>query len=186
MVYILDGSELCFLFVAGSNSNLFLKTFYINRELYFVGIKMCENRWCLILNMMILLLLLLCWYRTNEKSAYQTISRRGRRGSFNNARKMYEDQINQRRVKQFMKGINIIQDEEQLMELSKSCDSSTRKLLQPNLFCLNEPLVLNEQLVSVSPPPPPSFVRSFLTWIFHASFKVSISTIKINLNWKLI
>jgi len=62
---------------------------------------------------------------TNEKSAYQTISRRGRRGSFNNARKMYEDQINQRRVKQFMKGINIIQDEEQLMELSKSCDSST-------------------------------------------------------------
>jgi len=61
----------------------------------------------------------------DSSSAYQTLSRRVRRSSFQNARRMYEDQINQRKVRQFMKKVTVIMDEDKLDELSKLAEPNT-------------------------------------------------------------
>ncbi|CAK8678970.1 unnamed protein product [Clavelina lepadiformis] len=62
--------------------------------------------------------------KETDRGAYQTLARRGRRSSFNNARRMYEDQMNVRRVRQYMQQIDIISDEDKLMEMSKNVEPS--------------------------------------------------------------
>nr|CAB3265438.1 rap guanine nucleotide exchange factor 2-like [Phallusia mammillata] len=59
-------------------------------------------------------------------SMYMTLTRRGRRSSFNNAKRMYEDQMNVRRVKQYMQQMEIINDEDKLMEMSKAVEPPLR------------------------------------------------------------
>nr|XP_009858872.1 rap guanine nucleotide exchange factor 2-like [Ciona intestinalis] len=65
--------------------------------------------------------------RESEKGSqnpiYLTLARRGRRSSFNNVRRLYEDQINVRRVKQYMQSIEVVSDEDKLMEMSKAVES---------------------------------------------------------------
>lgn len=72
-------------------------------------------------------------HQNNEKSSnsaiYQTLARRGRRSSVNNVRRLYEDSVNLRRVRQFMKEVKemIIMDEDKLMEMSKQVESQNGK-----------------------------------------------------------
>jgi len=59
---------------------------------------------------------------TDRGGIYTTLTRRGRRSSFNNVRRLYEDQVNVRRVKQYMQQIEIITDEDKLVEMSKAVE----------------------------------------------------------------
>ncbi|XP_077973863.1 uncharacterized protein LOC120347508 isoform X2 [Styela clava] len=60
-----------------------------------------------------------------SSNIYHTLTRKGRRSSFNNARKMYEDAVNARRVKQYMQQLDIEKDEDKLMEMSKQVEPSS-------------------------------------------------------------
>ena len=66
--------------------------------------------------------------KDSDKAIYQTLVRKNRRGSFNNARRMYEDKINMRKVRQHMQKITILTDEEKLMDMSKVMESQAGKL----------------------------------------------------------
>ena len=62
--------------------------------------------------------------KDNDKAIYQTLVRKGRRGSLNNARRMYEDKMNLRKVRQYMQNITVISNEEKLLEMSKVVEAA--------------------------------------------------------------
>jgi len=66
--------------------------------------------------------------KDSDKAIYQTLVRKGRRGSLNNARRMYEDKMNIRKVQQHMQNINVVTNEEKLMEMSKVIEPTPGEL----------------------------------------------------------
>ena len=65
--------------------------------------------------------------KDSDKAIYQTLVRKGRRGSLNNARRRYEDKMNIRKVRQHMQNITVVENEEKLMEMSKVIESAPGK-----------------------------------------------------------
>ena len=62
-----------------------------------------------------------------DKAIYQTLVRKNRRGSINNARRMYEDRINMKKVRQHMQNLVVVTNEEKLMEMSKVVEATPGK-----------------------------------------------------------